>query len=72
MCSTCLIPWKLGQFNLTVKPSNAKRQTRRNHRIERLQEQLKSKELDKKDAKAISRKLKRLQRQNNHVAVIIK
>jgi isopentenyl phosphate kinase len=50
-----------------MEPSNHKRKARRKHRIERLQKEAKS---DKADVTGVSRKIARLQRQNNHVAVI--
>lgn len=71
MCSKCLTPWIYGKFHLSMKPSNSKRRMRRNHRIERLQAQLKSKQAtNETDAKTLGRKIKKLQQQNNHVAVI--
>lgn len=70
MCSKCLTPWTSGKFNIKMKPSNGKRTARRNYRIERLQLQVKSKQSSKTECKAITKRIKRLQQQNNHVAVI--
>lgn len=69
MCSKCLTPWTLGKFNLDMRSSNAKRTARRNYRIERLQLQMKSKQSSATKCKAINKRIKRLQQQNNHVAV---
>lgn len=69
MCSKCLTPWTLGKFNVVMKSSNPKRITRRNHRIERLQLKVKSQKSSETESKALTKKIKRLQQQNNHVAV---
>lgn len=69
MCKKCLIPWSHGKFTLTVTPSNRHRKKRRQYQIERLQQLIKSKKISKADVVKLTRKLKRLQQQNNHIAV---
>ena len=70
MCTKCLTPWTSGKFNLEMKSSNPKRRARRNYRIERLQLKLKSRQSSEAESKVLARNIKRLQQQNNHVAVI--
>lgn len=69
MCRKCLTPWSLGNFKVEMNPSNRHRKKRRQHRIERLQNKIKSSETSKSDVAKLTRKMKRLQQQNNHVAV---
>lgn len=69
MCRKCLTPWSLGKFTLSTIASNHHRKKRRQFQIERLQKQIKSGESSKTDAVKLTRKLKRLQQLNNHVAV---
>ena len=70
MCSKCLTPWMSGKFTLQMRSSNPKRVARRNHTIERLQQKVKSKQISETESKTLTKKIKRLQQQNNHVAVI--
>lgn len=69
MCRKCLTPWLLGKFELSTIPSNHHRKRRRQFQIERLQKEIKSGKSSKGDAVKLTRKLKRLQQLNNHVAV---
>ncbi|CAG9798794.1 unnamed protein product [Chironomus riparius] len=69
MCTKCLTPWTSGKFNLEMKSSNPKRIARRNYRIERLQLKVKCRQSSEDESKAFTRNIKRLQQQNNHVAL---
>lgn len=69
MCCKCLTPWSLGKFTATMIPANHHRKKRRQFQIERLQQKVKSDETSKADVAKLTKKLKRLQQLNNHVAV---
>lgn len=72
MCRRCLTPWSIGKFSVKMVPSNHSRKRRRQYRIERLHQQIKSVETSKAaDVAKLTRKLKRLQQLNNHVAVSV-
>lgn len=68
-CKKCLTQWTTGLFTLKIKPSNHRRKRRRQYRIERLQEKLKTTE-SKNESSKLKRQVQHLQSQNNHVAVI--
>jgi hypothetical protein len=68
MCKKCLSPWTLGQFTIQIQSSNHRRKRRRGYQIERLQKKIKS--ATNREQIKLNKRIKKLQEQNNHVAVI--